>query len=124
MAADLDVTLMALAHPARRQMLDLLAAGELRVTDLARPFAMSLNAVSKHIRVLESASLVRRRREGREHILSFTPAPLDEAAAWINRERARWEARLDALDRVLKAEADTGRRSPEGDDDESPGRTP
>ncbi len=71
-ATTLDHTLMALADPTRRAILQRLSRGETRVTELARPFAMSLNAVSKHIRVLErSAWLVRRRRVGREHWLSF-----------------------------------------------------
>lgn len=92
--------------PTRRAILQRLSKGEARVTDVAQPFAMSLNAVSKHIRVLERARLVRRRRAGREHLLSVSPQPLDEAAAWIERQRAIWTARLDALDRELRAEAD------------------
>lgn len=100
----LDDTLMALADPTRRAILQRLAGGEARVTDLARPFAMSLNAISKHIRVLERARLVRRRRAGREHLLSLDPAPLDEAAAWIETHRARWSAQLHALDAILQAE--------------------
>src|SRR5918992_2851530 len=99
--ADLDQTLMALADPTRRAILQRLSHGEARVTELARPFAMSLNSVSKHIRVLERAQLVRRRRAGREHLMSFNPKPLDEAAAWIDRQRAFWTARLDALEREL-----------------------
>jgi DNA-binding transcriptional ArsR family regulator len=84
----LDETLLALADPTRRAILQRLSAGEARVTELAQPFAMSLNAVSKHIRMLERAQLVRRRRVGREHLLSFNPEPLDEAAAWIATQRA------------------------------------
>ena len=97
----LDDTLMALADPTRRAILQRLALGEARVTELARPFAISLNSVSKHIRTLERARLVRRRRAGREHILSFDPQPLDQAAAWIERQRAFWTARLDVLEREL-----------------------
>jgi DNA-binding transcriptional ArsR family regulator len=100
--ADLDRTMVALADPTRRAILRRLAQGEARVTELARPFAMSLNSVSKHIRMLESARLVRRRRRGREHLLSFNPEPLDEAAAWIEAQRAFWSARLDALERELR----------------------
>ena len=99
--AHLDRTLTALADPTRRAILQRLAEGEARVTDLARPFAMSLNSVSKHIRMLERARLVRRRRAGREHLMSFNPEPLDEAAAWIAAQRAFWTARLDALEREL-----------------------
>ena len=103
-ATTLDHTLMALADPTRRAILQRLSRGETRVTELARPFAMSLNAVSKHIRVLERARLVRRRRVGREHLLSFQAKPLDDAAAWIETHRALWNARLDTLDALLQAE--------------------
>jgi len=101
---DLDSTLVALADPTRRAILRRLSRGEARVTELAAPFAMSLNAVSKHIRMLERAKLVRRRRLGREHLLSFEPAPLNAAAAWIEEQRTLWTARLDALDELLLAE--------------------
>ena len=100
----LDRTLIALADPTRRAILHRLSRGEARVTDVARPFAMSLAAVSKHVRVLERARLVRRRRAGREHLLSLDPKPLDEAAAWLDTQRAAWTARLDALDAMLAAE--------------------
>ena len=98
----LDRTLTALADPTRRAILRRLSRGETRVTDLAKPFAMSLNSVSKHIRVLEKARLVTRRRVGREHLLSFNRQPLDEAAAWIEAQRAFWSERLDALERELQ----------------------
>lgn len=100
----LDDTLLALADPTRRAILTRLARGEARVTELAAPFPISLNAVSKHIRLLERAGLVRRRREGREHVLAFDPAPLDEAQAWLVDQRATWAARLQAIDELLAAE--------------------
>jgi DNA-binding transcriptional ArsR family regulator len=81
-----------------------LSRGEVRVTTLAKPFAMSLNAVSKHVRVLERARLVRRRRAGREHLLSVNPGPLDEAALWLSAQRAIWTKRLDTLEAVLRTE--------------------
>ena len=99
----LDQTLAALADPTRRAILNRLAAGQARVTDIAAPFPISLNSVSKHIRALERADLVRRERIGREHILSLNPAPLDEAAAWIAAQRDAWGARLDAMDAALRA---------------------
>ena len=102
--ATLDVTLSALADPTRRAILKRLLRGEARVTELAEPFAISLNAVSKHIRTLERARLVRRRRVWREHLVSYNPAPLDRAAAWIEEQRASWTARLAALDDLLRAE--------------------
>ena len=88
----LDHTLMALADPTRRAILQRLTQGEARVTELARPFDMSLNAVSKHILVLERAHLVKRRKVGREHFLAANPEPLDAAAAWIEKIRSvsRW----------------------------------
>ena len=98
----LDETLQALADPTRRAILARLTEGEARVTELAKPFAISLNSVSKHIRMLERAELVRRRREGREHILTLNPGPLDEAAAWIEGQRSLWKFRLGTLDRILK----------------------
>ena len=100
----IDATLVALADPTRRAILALLADGAARVTDLAAPFAMSLNGVSKHIRVLERARLVRRRRVGREHILSLNPAPFEEATEWMLAQRSYWSMRLDALDALLEAE--------------------
>lgn len=102
--SDLDRTLLALADPTRRAILQRLSQGEARVTELARPFAISLNSVSKHIRMLERAHLVQRRRAGREHLLSLNPEPLDEAAAWIESQRAAWTARLHALDALLQAQ--------------------
>lgn len=101
----LDQTLTALADPTRRAILQRLSRGEARVTELAEPFAMSLNAVSKHIRILERADLVRRRTAGRDHYLSFNRQQLDEVANWIETQRAEWNARLDTLEALLKAEA-------------------
>jgi DNA-binding transcriptional ArsR family regulator len=98
----LDATLQALSDPTRRAILDRLAGGEARVTELAQPFAMSLNAVSKHIRVLEAAQLVSRRVDGREHRLSLNPGALDEAARWIEAQRSLWGWRLRQLDAALE----------------------
>ena len=100
----LDQTLMALADPTRRAILQRLSRGEARVTELANPFDISLNAVSKHIRILERADLVRRRTAGREHFLSFNRQRLDEVADWIETQRAAWNARLDALEALLREE--------------------
>jgi DNA-binding transcriptional ArsR family regulator len=102
--ARLDRTLVALADPTRRAILQRLSAGEARVTDVAAPFDISLNSVSKHIRMLEKAGLVRRRIAGKEHLLSFNRAPLDEAASWIEHHRAMWTQSLRALDALLLAE--------------------
>ena len=99
--------MVALADPTRRAILQRLAQGEARVTELARPFAISLNSVSKHIRMLERARLVHRRRAGREHLLTFNPAPLDEAAA-LDRGPARL---LDRTARRARARAEEAART-------------
>ena len=100
----LDDTLIALADPTRRAILQLLSRGDARVTELAAPFDISLNSVSKHIRILERADLVRRRVAGREHFLSFNAEPMNEASKWMERHRAFWSGRLDALEAALRAE--------------------
>ena len=91
----------ALADPTRRAIVGRLAGGEARVTEVAQPFPISLNSVSKHVRVLERAGLVRRRIEGRDHFLSLDVAPLDEAAKWIAAQKALWTWRLGELEKVL-----------------------
>jgi DNA-binding transcriptional ArsR family regulator len=98
----LDRTFGALADPTRRRMLQHLAHGDLCVTDLARPYAMSLPAVSKHLRVLERAGLVRRRRRGRVHSLKLEAKPMQQAQAWIEEYRKFWEENFDRLDDYLK----------------------
>jgi DNA-binding transcriptional ArsR family regulator len=98
----LDRTLAAIADPTRRAILSRLALGDARVTDLAAPFEISLNAVSKHLRVLERAGLVRREVRGREHRLSLEARPLREAGEWIAAYEAFWEQRLDALEAFLR----------------------
>lgn len=100
----LDQTLLALADPTRRAILQRLSRGEARVTEVAQPFKMSLNAVSKHILVLERAKLVKRRKVGREHFLSYRAQPLDAAAKWMDDTRTFWGSRLDALERLLREE--------------------
>jgi DNA-binding transcriptional ArsR family regulator len=99
--SELDLTLTALADPTRRAILARLAAGEARVTEIAQPFAISLNSVSKHIRVLEQAGLVRRRVTGRDHHLSFDPAPLAAAETWMGETKALWAWRLARLEQIL-----------------------
>ena len=95
--ASLDTTFAALADPTRRRILESLSHRQMRVTDLAEPFAMSLPAVSKHLRVLEDAGLLKRRRLGREHHLELKPVPMREAVLWIEQYRKFWEGSLDAL---------------------------
>lgn len=99
---ELDRTLAALADPTRRAIVARLTAGDARVGEVAEPFEMSLNAVSKHLKVLETAGLVRREVHGREHWLSFDGAPLTAASDWIDHYREFWEGRLDALSGFLR----------------------
>lgn len=98
----LNRTFAALADPTRRRMLEQLSRGDLCVTDLARPYSMSLPAVSKHLRVLENAGLVRRRRTGRLHSLKLEAAPMEQASQWIGEYRKFWEGSLDRLDEYLQ----------------------
>jgi DNA-binding transcriptional ArsR family regulator len=100
--ARLDAVFAALADPTRRAIIERLSRREARVTEVAEPFAMSLNAVSKHIRVLEASGVVERRRKGRDHILSINTRSLDEVDGWIVRMRRYWEERLDAMERLLR----------------------
>jgi len=97
----LDLTLAALADPTRRAILSELAREESRITRLAEPFAISLNAISKHVKVLERAGLVSRRIVGRDHVLTYNPAPLHEAEAWIEGQKALWSWRLNRLSQAL-----------------------
>ena len=92
----------ALADPTRRAIVEHLSRGPTRVTDLAAPFDMSLNAVSKHIKVLEAARLVRRTRQGREHTLALDPAPLREVGRWASEVERFWSARLDRLEEFFE----------------------
>ena len=92
----------ALGNDVRRAIVDHLARGEVRVTDVAAPFDISLAAVSRHILVLERAGLVRRRIDGRTHWLALEPRPLVDAEAWIEATRSFWTGRLDALDALLR----------------------
>lgn len=90
--------LTALGDPTRRALLHQLAGGPARVTELARPFAMSLAAVSKHIKVLEQAGLVTRTRAGRSHNIALDAAPLREVSRWAGQFERFWNQRLDRLE--------------------------
>jgi DNA-binding transcriptional ArsR family regulator len=98
----LDATFAALADPTRRRILESLSHQQQRVTDLAEPFRMSLPAVSKHLRVLEDAGLLKRTRQGREHLLELDPEPMREAQRWIEQYRQFWESSLDSLAAYLE----------------------
>src|SRR3954469_2693506 len=92
----------ALSDPTRRAIIERLTRGPTRVTDVAAPFDMSLNAVSKHIKVLEAAKLVRRTRVGREHTLELDPVPLREVGRWASEIERFWSARLDRLEQFFE----------------------
>jgi DNA-binding transcriptional ArsR family regulator len=98
----LSTTFAALADPTRRAILARLASGECSVTELAEPFEMSMPAVSKHLRVLERAGLIARRREAQWRPCRIEAAPLKEVAEWAERYRHIWEQRLDRLDAYLQ----------------------
>jgi DNA-binding transcriptional ArsR family regulator len=97
----LDRVYAAIADPTRRAILAQLAQGEVNVGDLAARFPMTLNGVSKHVKVLERAGLVQREILGRQHQLRLRAEPLREAEEWFQRYRAFWTGRLDALERFL-----------------------
>lgn len=103
--SDLDAVFSALAHPTRRRILCRLGTGHATVGELAELFPVSLNAVSKHVKVLERAELVDREVRGREHHLSADTRPLRKAGEWIAHYARFWE-RVDALEAMLEEEAD------------------
>jgi DNA-binding transcriptional ArsR family regulator len=111
----LSETFSALADPTRRALLARLALGETSVSDLAKPFDMSLPAVSKHLKVLEKAQLIERGRDAQWRPCRLKAAPLKDASAWLEDYRSFWEARLDRLDDYLKRiqakESKRGKRS-------------
>jgi len=100
-STQLDAVFHAVADPTRRAILAKLTHADARVTDLAKDFPMSLNAVSKHLRVLEGATLVRRTVVGREHVLTLNAEAMAEAAGWMEHYRRFWEERLTALDALM-----------------------
>ena len=106
----LSQTFTALADPTRRAILARLRKGPLRVTEIAAPFDMSLNAVSKHLKLLERASLIQREVRGRDHYCSLDASPLGEATEWTVSYREFWERRLDALEQLLAARRTARRR--------------
>jgi DNA-binding transcriptional ArsR family regulator len=98
----LTTIFLALADPTRRAILARLARGEASGTELARPFSISVPAISKHLRVLEHADLILHRKEGRTHRFRLAARPMREAAAWLEHYRQFWEAQLDSLDTYLQ----------------------
>lgn len=113
----LDRTFSALAHPIRRAILTRLARdGSASVSDLAEPFDVSLMAVSKHLKVMDEAGLIRRERDGRIHRCSVETESMDAARAWIDRHRRFWTQQLDSLATYLETPDHAGTTTGGGDD--------
>lgn len=103
---DLSSVLGAISHPSRRAILHRLADGPARVTEIAAPFDMSLNAVSKHLKVLEGAGLVDREVQGRDHLIRFRGEPLRLVSTWVHAYERFWTERLDRLEQYFQNERD------------------
>ena len=102
----LDITFSALADPTRRGMLASLALGEKSIGELAEPFAMTFAGASKHVKVLEDAGLIARRKVGRTHLISIDAKPLEEAERWMRQWEKFWNLRLDRLQSLVESGQD------------------
>lgn len=98
----LDLAFGALAHPIRRGILARLSTGEATIAELAKPFKVSAPAITRHMRILEEAGLLSRKRQGRAHHCRLEQKRMKEAEAWIENHRKFWDERLDALEHYLK----------------------
>ena len=105
----LDTTFHALADPTRRGMLARLALGEKSIGELAEPFAMSFAGASKHVKVLEDAGLISRRKTGRSHMIRLEAKPLEEAERWLRQWEKFWTVRLDGLAALVERDQGQGR---------------
>jgi DNA-binding transcriptional ArsR family regulator len=110
-SAELDQVFSALSDPTRRAILRVLTRHPATINEIARPFPISLNAVSKHVMVLERAGLLRREIRGREHHCSIEPRPLREADEWLGHYRQFWEQRMDALEAYVARKYKASKRS-------------
>jgi DNA-binding transcriptional ArsR family regulator len=108
----LDMTFHALSDPTRRGMLASLALGEKSIGELAEPFAMTFAGASKHVKVLEDAGLIIRRRAGRTHVITIDAKPLEEAERWLRQWEKFWNVRLDRLEALI--ERDKQKENPNG----------
>jgi DNA-binding transcriptional ArsR family regulator len=116
-SAELDRIFSALADSTRRAILRALTRRPATINEIARPFPVSLNAVSKHVMVLERAGLLRREIRGREHYCSIEPRPLREAEEWLEHYRQFWEQRMDALEAYVARKYQASRRKTRHGDD-------
>lgn len=108
--AELDRVFSALADPTRRAILRRLTHRPATINEIARPFPVSLNAVSKHVMVLERAGLLHREIKGREHHCRIEPRPLREADEWLEHYRHFWEQRMDALEAYVARKSEASKR--------------
>jgi DNA-binding transcriptional ArsR family regulator len=104
----LSHVLTALSHPTRRAIIERLANGPARFSDVAEPFSTALNSVTKHLKLLERAGLIERRKEGREVFISFRGGPLREVAGWVNEYERFWSERLDRFERYFTQKTGKG----------------
>jgi DNA-binding transcriptional ArsR family regulator len=100
-ALTLDRTLTAIADPTRRRILERLGRGPASISELARPLAISLPGLMKHVRILESAALVETRKDGRTRQCQLGPAAMDDVASWVEEHRQRWGGRIDRIESYL-----------------------
>jgi DNA-binding transcriptional ArsR family regulator len=108
--------LAAISHPSRRAIIGRLALGPARFTDIARPFDTALNAVTKHLKLLERAGLIEREKQGREVFISFRGEPLRQVAGWLHEYERFWNERLDQFGQYFQ-----GRRSKKKSNQKKPG---
>lgn len=99
----LSDVLTAISHPTRRAIMGRLAQGPARFSDIAEPFDTALNAVTKHLKLLERAGLIEKKKQGREVLISLRPEPLKEVAAWVHHYERFWTERLDLFEQHFKA---------------------
>ena len=112
--AQLDHSFLALSHPIRRGIVERLARGSATVGEATNGFGVSKPAISRHLRVLEAAGVVQRALEGRTHRLTLRAAPLDDASAWVERQRELWERKFDVVEGFL--EESKRRKAPREDE--------
>ena len=98
----LENVLTAISHPARRAIIGQLAIGPARFTDIAEPFDLALNSVTKHLKLLERAGLISREKRGREVMISFRPEPLRLVAGWVHEYEKFWNERLDQFEQHIR----------------------
>ncbi len=112
----LSDVLTAISHPSRRAIIGQLAAGPARFTDIARPFDLSLNAITKHLKLLERAGLISREKQGREVLISFRPEPLRLVAGWVHEYERFWSEHLDRFEGFFKEKRKKSHETRDEDD--------